>query len=137
MVKRIWKVSRRPGTEMVSVAKSHVSPKRAITPPILNIRRRTFPYPIVCFSLDAVPLTCRISTNMTEMKTIILKSMTRRTGPRNAPQKTPTWDRKQLQKRNVAVKSNLSSYYWLSPDILQLQALPMSVFNSPINQACL
>ena len=96
-VNRAWKISRSTGTEKVRIAKSHVSPKRNMTPLMLNISRIMVVLLIPSFVRAAVPLVCWVSITITQVKTTTLKTMTARIGARKAPQKASTCDRKQLQ----------------------------------------
>ena len=101
-VKRIWNVSLTPwGDWNVSIAKSQVSPKRNITPPMLINKRMIL---FLSTDLSLMPasllrfldLKCRMSTTITQIKMTMLKSMMRRSGPRNEAQNAAMWDKKQL-----------------------------------------
>ena len=103
-VKRIWNVSQTPRVDWkVSIAKSQVSPKRNITPPMLIIKRIIL-FLSTAFSLVpnsflsevVLDLACRMSTTITQMKMTTLKIMTSSSRPRNEAQNAATWDKKQL-----------------------------------------
>ena len=98
---RIWKASLSPSTEKVRIAKSQVSPKRNITPPMLIIKRIMVLLLTLSFIRAAVPLVWRINITITQMNTTILNKSIAMIGPRNAPQKAPGWDRKQLQCKQI------------------------------------
>ena len=94
-VNKIWKVSLNPRTEAkLRTAKSHVNPNMNIIPPILTTKRTRLFLSII-ISL-AFLLSCRRITTITQTKMITLNSMMAKIGARKAPQKAPTWDRKQL-----------------------------------------
>lgn len=106
-VNKIWNVSRSAGVDrIVSIANSQVSPKIDITPPRLIIKRIMLFLSTASFFSAAEVLKCRMSTTTTQTKMIMLKTMTSRSGPRNAPQKAATWDRKQLWKHSVKISVN-------------------------------
>ena len=102
-VKRMRNASRTPwGDRKVSIAKSQVRPKRNMTKP-MPIIKRTILFPSTALSLPpvsflsiALDLRFRTSTTSTQMKMTMLKTMTRRRGPRNEAQNAATWDKKQL-----------------------------------------
>ena len=101
IVNRSWEILRSSMPVKSRMAKSHVSPKRNITPLMLNIIRRMVLALIFSCFRATLPLLCRISTT-TKMKR--LKSIMARIGARNVPQNTSAWEMKQLK--------NKSSWLW-------------------------
>ena len=103
MVKRVIPASLRPGTETVRIANNQVSPKRNITPLMLNSKRTMVFFSTGFFLRAAVSLTCRTRTTMTQTKMTMLKIMTAKIGTRKAPQKAPRWERKHLQQTIIII----------------------------------
>ena len=97
-VKRIWKVSLSPETEMVRTKKIQVRPKRSSTPLMLIVMRKICLLLMVVFVRAAFFLACRITTLTTQKKMTVLTIIITKIGARNAPISAPTCDRKQLQK---------------------------------------
>ena len=96
MAKRNWKVME--ASRIVRAPKTHINPKRVITPimPIISLTT------LCCFVLSLLLnrfRLCLMSTVVIITKIIALKSMMAKMGPRKAPKKTPGSPMKQLGKR--------------------------------------
>lgn len=83
------------------MANNHVSPKRNITPLMLINKRMIVCLSIVSFFRAAVPLLCLTTTTTILINMTVLKMITVRIGAKKAPQKAPTWDKKQLHQDNI------------------------------------
>lgn len=99
-IKRRSNISLKPVTEIVRTANNHGSPNRPATEIIEMIS-------LINLVLDKVSLLrCAVLRVSVESLTTIqiyiveLKIITTRSGPRNAPQKAPGWEIKQLNIKN-------------------------------------
>ena len=97
IVNRSWNVSRSPTVENVRIANSQVNPKRLIRPKMLQDVRKMALWVVDSPFFLSLRLMCRISTTEMHTSMMTLNSITAKTGARKAPQKAPTWDKKQLQ----------------------------------------
>ena len=96
MAKRNWKVME--ASRIVRAPKTHISPKRVITPIIPVTSLTTFCRFALSLLLNRFWL-CLTSTAVIITKIVALKSMMAKMGPRKAPKKTPGSPMKQLGKR--------------------------------------
>ena len=107
ITKRIWKAVEAlesPKPVIVSAPKSHVRPKRNMTPVIL-ISNLIVVFLFTC-SLErpSVFRLCLMSTPITRTNITMLKSRMAKMGPRKAPKKTAASEMKQLEGRYVNFK---------------------------------
>jgi len=97
MAKRNWNTVE--PSKKVKKANTHISPKRAITPPMLIISLMTA-FRFVCSLLPNFLRLCLMSTLITRLYITTLKRRMAKIGPRKAPKNTPVFPIKQLQEGN-------------------------------------